>query len=60
VVEVFGDFPSATNNVRPTQGGVAAAACRRHGLEVEDEWLLKDFIVIFIFLGVRCTVHYFF
>ena len=32
----FGDFPSATNNVRPAQGGAAAAARRRHGLEVED------------------------
>jgi hypothetical protein len=24
---------------------------RRHGLEVEDEGLLKDLIVIFVFLG---------
>jgi hypothetical protein len=56
----FGDFPSATNNVRPTQGGAAAAARHRHGLEVEDEGLLKDLVVIFIFLRVLCTIHYFF
>jgi hypothetical protein len=53
----FGDFPSATNNVRPTLGG---AVRRRHGLEVEDEGLLKDLIVIFVFLGVLCTVRCFF
>jgi hypothetical protein len=52
----FGDFPSATNNIRPTQGGAAAVARHRHGLEVEDEELLKDLIVIFIFLRVLCTV----
>jgi hypothetical protein len=56
----FGNFPSATNNVRPTQGGAAAAARHRHGLEVEDEGLLKDLVVIFIFLGVLCTVQRFF
>jgi hypothetical protein len=56
LLDPFGDFPSATNNVRPTQGGAAAAARRRHGLEVEDEGLLKDLVVIFIFLGVLCTV----
>jgi hypothetical protein len=56
----FDDFPSATNNVRPTQGGTATAARRRHGLEVEDEGLLKNLIVIFVFLGVLCTVRYFF
>jgi hypothetical protein len=27
-----------------------SAAQRRHGLEVEDEGLLKNFVVIFIFL----------
>jgi hypothetical protein len=59
-LDPFGDFPSATNNVRPTQGGAAAAARRRHGLEVEDEGLLKDFVVIFVFLGVLCTVRCFF
>ena len=47
----FGDFPSATNNVRPTQGGAAAAACRRHGLKVEDEGFLKDLVVIFPFFN---------
>jgi hypothetical protein len=56
----FGDFPSATNNVRPTQGGVAATARCRHGLEIEDEGLLKDLIVIFVFLGLLCTVCCFF
>jgi hypothetical protein len=56
----FGDFPSATNNVRPTQGGTAAAVRRRHGLEVEDEGLLKNLIIIFIFLRVLCTVRRFF
>jgi hypothetical protein len=51
LLDPFGDFPSATNNVRPTQGRAAAAACRRHGLEVEDKELLKDFVVIFGFFG---------
>jgi hypothetical protein len=32
-LDPFGDFTSATNNVRPSQGG--AVARRRHGLEVE-------------------------
>jgi hypothetical protein len=58
LLDPFGDFLSATNNVMPTQGG--AAARHRHGMEVEDEGLLKDLIVIFIFLGVLCTVRYFF
>jgi hypothetical protein len=44
----------------PTQGGAAAAVRRRHGLEVEVEGLLKDHVVIFVFLGVLCTVRYFF
>jgi hypothetical protein len=57
LLDPFGDFPSATNNVRPTQGGVAAAARRRHGLDVEDEGLLKDLVVIFVFLEVLCTVR---
>jgi hypothetical protein len=47
LLDPFGDFPSATNNVRPTQGGAAAAARRRHSLEVEDKGLLKDLVVIF-------------
>jgi hypothetical protein len=33
---------------------------RRHGLEVEDEGLLKDLVVIFVFLKLFCTVCYFF
>jgi hypothetical protein len=60
LLDPFGDFLSATNNVRPTQGGAAAAARRRHGLEVEDEGLLKDLIVIFVFLEIFCTVRCFF
>jgi hypothetical protein len=52
LLDPFGDFPSVTNNVRPTQGGAAAAARRRHGLEVEDEGLLKTLVVIFVFLEV--------
>jgi hypothetical protein len=44
----------------PTQGGAAAAARHRHGLEVEDEGLLKDFVVSFVFLRMLCTVHCFF
>jgi hypothetical protein len=31
ILDPFGDFPSATNNVRPTQGGAAAAARRSGG-----------------------------
>jgi hypothetical protein len=60
LLDPFGDFPSATNNVRPTQGGAAAVARRRHGLKVKDEGLLKDLVVIFVFLEVLCTVRCFF
>jgi hypothetical protein len=60
LLDPFGDFPSATNKVRATQGGAAAAAHRRHGLEVEDGGLLKDLVVIFVFLRVLCTVRCFF
>jgi hypothetical protein len=60
LLDPFSDFSSATNNVRPTQGGAAAAARRQHGLEVEDEGLLKDLVVIFVFLRVLCTVRCFF
>jgi hypothetical protein len=60
LLDPFGDFPSATNNVRPAQGGAAAAARRRHGLKVEDEGHLKDFVVIFVFIEVLCTVRHFF
>jgi hypothetical protein len=59
LLDPFNDFPSATNNVRPTQGEATAAARRRHGLEVEDEGLLKDLVVIFVFLRVLCTVRCF-
>jgi hypothetical protein len=57
LLDPFGDFPSATNNVRLTQGEGTAAAHRRHSLEVEDGGLLKDLVVIFIFLRVLCTVQ---
>jgi hypothetical protein len=56
----FGDFPSATNNVRPTQRRAAAAVHRRHDLEIEDKGLLKDLVVIFIFLEVLCIILCFF
>jgi hypothetical protein len=46
----FSDFTSATNIAMPALGGAAAAAHRRHGLEVEDEGHLKDFDVIFVFV----------
>jgi hypothetical protein len=35
LVDPYGDFPSATNNIRPTQGGAIAAVCCRHGLELK-------------------------
>jgi hypothetical protein len=60
LLDPFGDFLFATNNVRPTQGGAAVAARHRHGLEVEDEGLLKNLVVIFIFPRMLCTVRYFF
>jgi hypothetical protein len=51
LLDPFGDFPFATYNARPTQGGAAVVARRRHGLEVEDEGLLKDLVVILFFIG---------
>jgi hypothetical protein len=60
LLDPFDDFLSATNNVRPTQGGAAAAARRRHDLEVEDEGLLKDLIVICLVFWVLCTICCFF
>jgi hypothetical protein len=57
LLDPFGDFLSATNNIRLSQGGAAAAAGRRHGLEVEDQELLKDLVVIFIFHGMLCTIR---
>jgi hypothetical protein len=59
ILDPFGDFLSATNNVRLTQRGAAAVVHRGHVLEVEDVGLLKDLIVIF-FLGVLCNVRCFF
>jgi hypothetical protein len=56
-LDIFGNFTSATNNVRLTQGGAAAVARRRHGLEVEDEGILKNLVIIFVFLEVLCTVR---
>jgi hypothetical protein len=52
LLDPFGDFLSTTNNARLTQGGVAAVANRRQGLKVEDEGLLKDLVIIFVFFGV--------
>jgi hypothetical protein len=60
IFDPFADFSSTTNNVRPTQGGAAAEARRRHGLEVEGEWPLKNLVVIFVFLVLFCTVRCFF
>jgi hypothetical protein len=56
LLELFGDFLSPTNNVRPAQGGVAVVARHRHGLEVENEGHLKDFV----FVEVLCTARCFF
>ena len=60
LLDPFGDFPSATNNVMPAQGGAAAAARHLHGLEVEDEGHFKDLVVIFVFVEVFCNVRHFF
>jgi hypothetical protein len=51
-LDLFYDFPSSPNNVRAVQRGAAAAARRRHGLEVEDKGHLKYFIVILFFVEV--------
>ena len=47
LVDTFGDFLSATNNIRPAQGRAVAAE-------------LKDFVVIFSFVEVLCNVRCFF
>jgi hypothetical protein len=62
LLDLFDDFPSTINNIMPAQEGVAAAAAarHRHGLVVEDEGFLKDFVVNFIFLVVLCIVIYIF
>jgi hypothetical protein len=52
----FGDFPSATDNVKPTHGGAAAAARSQHNLAVEDEGFLNYLVVIFVFLSLLCTI----
>jgi hypothetical protein len=57
LINPFGEFPSASNNVRPTHGGAAVVARRSHGLEAEDEGHLKDLVVIFLFVEVLCTVR---
>jgi hypothetical protein len=41
-------------------GRSVAAARRRHGLEIKDKGLLKDLVIIFVFLEVLCIVCYFF
>jgi hypothetical protein len=53
---------SAISRPQPTTSGRlrAATAHHRHGLEVKDEGLLKDLVVIFIFLRILCTVRCFF
>jgi hypothetical protein len=53
LLDPFGDFPTATNNVRPTQGGVGAVARRRYSLEVEDKGHLEDFVIL-----LRCFVMF--
>ena len=60
LLDLFGNFPFATNNVRPSQGGAAAVTLHRHGLKVEDEGHLKHLVVIFVFVEVLCTVQCFF
>jgi len=52
----FDDFPSITNNVKPALGGAAAAARRRHGLEVKDEGHIKDLVLNSFFVEMFCTV----
>jgi hypothetical protein len=47
--DLFGDFPSATNNVRPTQGGAAAAA------RLDTVWRLK---MKGVFQGSRCNFNF--
>jgi hypothetical protein len=53
---LFNDFSSAPSNVKTAHGGATAVALCPHGLEVEDEGHLKDFIVIFVFVEVLCIV----
>jgi hypothetical protein len=55
LLDPFGDFPSATNNVKPALRGAAAVTRRRHGLKVKDEGQIKNFNVIFIVLTASCN-----
>jgi hypothetical protein len=59
LLDPFSEFSFASSNVRPVQRGAVAAACHRHGLEVEDEGRLKNSIVIFFFVEVICIVQCF-
>jgi hypothetical protein len=56
LLDPFRNFLSATNNVRPIQGGAAAATRRQHGLEVADEAHLKGLFVFFVSIRVLCIV----
>jgi hypothetical protein len=58
LLDPFGDFTSATNNVKPTQGGAAAATRRRHGQEVVDGGH-ENFVGIFVFVKVLCIFRCF-
>ena len=48
----FGDFPSATDNIKPALGGAAAAARHQHCLEVKG---ISRISLLFSFL-LRCFV----
>lgn len=54
---MIGDFPTALDNIRPALGGAAAAARRRHVLEVEDDGHLVDLVVISCFAWVLVMVE---
>jgi hypothetical protein len=60
LLDPFDYFSSVSNNIRPARAGTAAAVCRWHDLGVEDEKHLKNFIVIFCFVEVLCTIACFF
>jgi hypothetical protein len=60
---VAAGWENAASRVPAVAEKARKKCCRgrsRHGLEVADEGLLKDLVVIFVFLGVLCTIHYFF
>jgi hypothetical protein len=54
LLDSLGYFMSATNNVRPNQGGATTAARHPHDLEVEDEGLPKD--IVKLLCTVRCFI----